>query len=315
MNMKRIELAAGFYAATGNDEEKALVAIFRPVWAAQQAAENEAAAALKESGWALPSTDELMGWYMTGQTVLSQAPAPVDADLLARTAGTIAAALIETKGVDDATSEALAGFDWAAYIAKTPLDLAGRDPGAYLEATAANAEGDPGAGGVPGAGDVPGAVPLILALALRAQLEPVAQATFSQIRKQLQDDAAHGVKPRTCPVCGGEASLAHIGPNEFHKVNARTLYCAQCGTSWDFERIRCTRCGTTNQQELHYKSIEGDETHRLHTCDACGGYTRSFFATDSNQRPFSAEVEDVVMANLDAVAADLGLGLGTSAEE
>ena len=301
MNMKRIELAAGFYAATGSDEEKALVTVFKPVWAAQQSASLEAAAALKGSGWAVPSPDDLLSWYVAGETVLSQVPAPVDAALLARTAGEVAAALIETKGVDDETSEALAGFDWAAYISETPLELAGRDPGAFLEAAGS-------------AAGVPDAVPLILALALRPQLEPVAQATFSQIRKRLADDAAHGVKPRTCPVCGGEASLAHIGPNEFHKVNARTLYCAQCGTSWDFERIRCTRCGTTNQQELHYKSIEGDEAHRLHTCDACGGYTRSFFATESNQRPFSAEVEDVVMSRLDAVAASLGLGLGTSAE-
>ena len=63
-----------------------------------------------------------------------------------------------------------------------------------------------------------------------------------------------------------------------------------------------TRCSTRNQGNLHYFNIEGDEGHRIGTCDECGSYIRTRFAGEGDNAPYSPEVEDVVMARLDAVA-------------
>ena len=52
-------------------------------------------------------------------------------------------------------------------------------------------------------------------------------------------------------------------------------------------------------------SLEGDDAHRLYACDECGGYVRTRFIDPATLLPFSPEVEDVVMATLDAVAQDL----------
>ena len=65
--------------------------------------------------------------------------------------------------------------------------------------------------------------------------------------------------------------------------------------------MRCARCGTRNQGHLHYFNVEGDDSHRIATCDECGGYMRTVFQDDALV-PFSFDVEDVVMARLDSIA-------------
>ncbi|WP_418245429.1 hypothetical protein [Ellagibacter isourolithinifaciens] len=56
--------------------------------------------------------------------------------------------------------------------------------------------------------------------------------------------------------------------------------------------------------KVGYFNIEGDEGHRIGTCDECGSYIRTRFAGEGDNAPYSPEVEDVVMARLDAVAMD-----------
>ena len=82
--------------------------------------------------------------------------------------------------------------------------------------------------------------------------------------------------------------------------------------SGEFDRIRCPRCGTRNQGNLHYFNIEGDEGHRIGTCDECGSYIRTRFAGEGDNAPYSPEVEDVVMARLDAVAMDPSFAGGSA---
>ena len=73
-----------------------------------------------------------------------------------------------------------------------------------------------------------------------------------------------------------------------------------------------THCGTRNQGNLHYFNIEGDEGHRIGTCDECGSYIRTRFAGEGDNAPYSPEVEDVVMARLDAVAMDPSFAGGSA---
>jgi FdhE protein len=79
------------------------------------------------------------------------------------------------------------------------------------------------------------------------------------------------------------------------------LWCAQCGTAWEFERVRCACCGTQNHEHLHYEGIEGDEAHQLHVCDECGARVPTVFV-GNDLAPFSYEVEEVVSARLAALA-------------
>lgn len=45
---------------------------------------------------------------------------------------------------------------------------------------------------------------------------------------------------------------------------------------------------------MGYFNIEGDEGHRIGTCDECGSYIRTRFAGEGDNAPYSPEVEDVV---------------------
>lgn len=100
--------------------------------------------------------------------------------------------------------------------------------------------------------------------------------------------------------------MAHVGQaGTKTKGRGRALWCAQCGCVWDIERVRCVRCGTQNQGHLHFFNVEGDDDHRIATCDECGGYVRTVYEEDGPMvqlYPFSYEVEDMVMAKLDLIA-------------
>lgn len=104
-------------------------------------------------------------------------------------------------------------------------------------------------------------------------------------------------------MCGTPASAAFVGETDAVDGRGRLLYCSTCGTQWAFDRIRCACCGTQSQTKLHYFHVEGDDAHRLQNCEECGDYMRTVFQ-DSLKVPLSMEVEDIVMANLDAIALD-----------
>ena len=176
-------------------------------------------------------------------------------------------------------------------VAASDLALAGCNPADYVESFVELLEDD----GMDEDAARIGA--MAAALALRAFLEGPATAV-ERARREAGADEPHSVR---CPVCGGEAAVAQVSGAPAGQGRAKRLWCAQCGCAWEFERVRCVRCGTQNQSRLHYFNLEGDEAHRLATCDECGGYTRTVYEEDA-LAPFSFEVEDVVMAKLDLVA-------------
>ena len=176
-------------------------------------------------------------------------------------------------------------------VAASDLVLAGCNPAAYVESFVELLEDD---GMDEDAARIGAAA---AALALRALLEGPA-AAIEQARRAAGADEPHGVR---CPVCGGEAAVAQVGDAPAGQGRGKRLWCGHCGCVWDFERVRCARCGTQNQGHLHYFNLEGDEAHRLAACDECGGYTRTVYQADA-LAPFSFEVEDVLMAKLDLVA-------------
>lgn len=140
---------------------------------------------------------------------------------------------------------------------------------------------------------------VICACALRAHLLLPAKNAAQDYTNSADKSAD---SPLACPVCGYRETLSWVGEFTAHHGNERVKYCPLCATQWAFERIRCGRCGTKNQGHLHYTNEEHDNSHRILICDECHSYERVVFQEHLQSPAFSIEVEDVVMAPLDALA-------------
>ena len=284
MNLSTIDAAIEAYRGILPEADVRRLDFFRGIWQIQADASERARAAHPAT---LPDAASLEAWYWAGEPLLAHAPAHVDAALLVQTCVELARYLAKSAGLDAQSVSELARADWDALVAAGDLALAGSDPQAFLE----------------GLGDVPDVVRMVFSLALRPQVEPTQQAYMAALEKPVREGYETHDKPLRCPVCGGAATVSCVGPTPVSAGNARRLSCTQCGCTWDFERVRCARCGTRMQGKLHYLSLEGDDAHRMHCCDACGGYTRTLFVKPGNAAAYVPEVEDVVMARLDAAAA------------
>ena len=272
MDLNQIDMAMKAYASKLSESEQERLRFFRTLWGVQAEVQKEHGAKVEH---AVPDADTLK-----------------QADAAQRLAGAMAV----FEQFDHATRDALAGVRWDRLVAASDMKLAGSDPSAYVEAFAGLLQDD-------GLGeDAARMGASVISLALRALLEPIAQ----EVQAARVDGNADQPYPVHCPVCGCEASVAHVGQaGTKTKGRGRALWCAQCGCVWDIERVRCARCGTQNQGHLHFFNVEGDDDHRIATCDECGGYVRTVYEEDgplAQLYPFSYEVEDVVMAKLDLIA-------------
>lgn len=140
---------------------------------------------------------------------------------------------------------------------------------------------------------------VICACALRAHLLLPAKNAAQDYTNSADKSAD---SPLACPVCGYRETLSWVGEFTAHHGNERVKYCPLCASQWAFERIRCGRCGSKNQGHFHYTNEEHDNSHRILICDECHSYERVVFQEHLQSPAFSIEVEDVVMAPLDALA-------------
>lgn len=293
MNLKLIDAAIAAYEPKLSESEGERLRFFRTLWGVQDELSREYPEAVT---YTVPAAADLKACSEAEQPVLRAHPATIDAEALVDGVSRLAAAMALFDEFDQASRDALAGVRWDRMVAASDVKLAGTDPAAYVEAFVGLLEDD---GLTEDAARMGGAA---VSLALRAFLEPAATA-LQHARVEHEVDHPY---PVHCPVCGCEASVAHVGTaGTKTKGRGRALWCAQCGCVWDFERVRCARCGTQNQGHLHFYNVEGDDDHRIATCDECGGYVRTVYEEDTPQAalyPFSYEVEDVVMAKLDLIA-------------
>ena len=193
MNIKLIDFAAQTYERSSDEQARACVALFRPVWAAQARVADEARRALDgqvaAGAWSIPAENDLDRWYWEGTPLLSQAPVDLAAARIAAAARDVAQALADGGVLNPADAQALASCDWDRLVASTPTELAGCRPADYLDACAEAACGERGRAAL-----------LVLALALRPLLDPAAEALLSAVRGRVEGEGAHHAKPRTCPV-------------------------------------------------------------------------------------------------------------------
>ena len=293
MDLNQIDMAMKAYLPRLSESEQERLRFFRTLWGVQAEVQKEHAAKVEH---VVPDAGTLKECSNAEQPVLRAYPAGIPADSLADAAQRLAGAMAAFEQFDLAARDTLADVRWDRLVSASDMSLAGSDPAAYVEAFVGLLQDD-GLG--EDAARMGGAV---VSLALRALLEPAAQAVQAA---RVAGDADQPY-PVHCPVCGCEASVAHVGQaGTKTKGRGRALWCAQCGCVWDIERVRCARCGTQNQGRLHFFNVEGDDDHRIATCDECGGYVRTVYEEDgpmAQLNPFSYEVEDVVMAKLDLIA-------------
>lgn len=304
MNIKAIDAAIAAYRDGIDPADAARLALFRELWGVQDAIAQELGEGL---AWRAPSTQYLIDAVQAGAPVLSVSPVAVDPALLGKAIGRLVRCMDYQGALAPEVAAQLAGVDWDAVVRSPVLQTAGAAPGAWLE----DFQGACASLGLDEAASR--TATLLASLTLRPFLEKPAQRAM----RAISDAGIDQRRFTTCPVCGCEPAVARVACGTAAKGRHRTLWCGQCGAVWEFERVRCARCGTRNQGHLHYHSIEGDDAHRIQSCDECGGYLRTVFEEDGLAlAPFSFEIEDVLMARLDAIAADPSVaGGGARADE
>ncbi|MDR1713318.1 MAG: formate dehydrogenase accessory protein FdhE [Coriobacteriales bacterium] len=305
MDLQQIDQAIDAYSTILAADDRQRLEFFRGLWEIQAeiAASNAAFATnVTEAVEKLPDANIIEGWYWQEKPVLHCAPLAIEEAQLAGNAAHIATYFTEAGGLNSTTVAALDACNWPELVHNGSVGLAGTDPQAYLAACLSQTTQQLSK-------PVQTLAWMVLGASLRPLLEGYAQAIMGLLNLK-RGNQIHN-KPLHCPICGSPATAAFVGPVPSGAKNGRQLFCGVCGTAWEFERIRCGRCGTQNQSKLHYFHIDGDDAHRLYLCDECGEYTRTAF-TDSLRVPVSYEVEDVVMARLD-MAAQSGMHQGEGA--
>lgn len=287
MNLKLIDMTIDGYKDLP-EEDRARLAFFRKLWGVIDGIEPKAAEYKAASKGALQKLGRQEIAF------LDDNPYPIDVDALVRCCEKLSEAVVEEGVYTKAINDYLSNLDWKKLIGESNVRLAGKDPTVYLDSILVELVGKRSVNEV--AAQMATA---LLKMALRRQLEPVAK----ELMGVLDEEFLRNFHPIHCPVCGSEAALARVGGKSLSQGRGKVLGCLQCGNEWDFDRVRCPRCGSQNQGHLHYFNVDGDDAHRIGTCDDCGQYTRTVFYQD-NLAPSSIDVEDVVMAKLDAIAND-----------
>jgi FdhE protein len=293
VDLKGIDAAVASYQKLLPVSDGARLSLFRGLWEIQ---DRHASLVAKVSepgfGYEVPDPVTVENWYWGEKPVLLMAPATLDVERFAAALEEYAQYLSASAGLSEENACKLSNIKWTLLVSQSDWHTAGYDPAAYIDECCVAVEQQ---------GLSAALARVVFSLALRTLLEPVARAIMEPLLLA-EGNTVHD-KPLRCPICGSRASAAFVGETSSSQGMGRLLHCALCGTDWEFERIRCACCGTQNQAKLHYFHIEGDEAHRLHNCEECGGYMRTVFQ-ENLRAPFSFEVEDVVMARLDMVAHD-----------
>ncbi len=291
MNMNLINKVIDSYNKTLNESDQARLKFFQGLWEEMQRWSTGPVAAV--NSYEFPDQEHITAAWDRDEAIFSLVSVDLSADRLVAIFNALRNTYTQSAMTEDKGNDELLGIDAKAVLTSELLSKAAKDPESFAQELfdALKAKVSESTARI---------AVMLMMLALRVEFEPIAQKLMKQFPKG--DDIHH--HPLRCPVCGSSPALARVGgegsPTD---GRGRSLYCQQCGCVWDFERIRCARCGTRNQGHLHYFNIEGDDGHRIATCDECGDYIRTVFLEESLM-PFSFEVEEVVTARLDAVARD-----------
>ena len=294
MDLSLIHEAVEAYAVDASEADAARLAFFEGLFELQQQRAETLADSCDYAGL---SRKEAETAYTAFEPMLQKAPVAIDGAQFFGTCRQIALYLCEHAALADEVAEALQALDWYAISKNLDLELAGANPPQFIDDALKNFD-SLGVGS-----DVPASiVMMIVSFAVRCHIQPAAQKLMSAVSRKVAASPQR-THPLVCPVCGSPAAASHVSAASGIDGRGREQYCSMCGSTWPFERMRCGVCGIENASRLHYFHVEGDSSHRLQNCDDCGQYQRIVFEEDLSI-PLCMEVEDVVMAKLDAIALD-----------
>ena len=291
MNLDAIQKAIRSYQQNLEKDDLDRLEFFQQIW--ESLDDTAAALELAHRDYTLPNSEIMQERYVANLPILPVAPVEIDTPSMIAALNQTTAAFVDSGNYPQDLLDELSGLNWADIIAQTELSDAGSEPAHWLEQVLAVLTN------LPLSDQTVGLALVIASLSLRLFLETPARLVMDALEGGR--DLPHSL---LCPVCGSAPSLSRVGGHTSSQGKGRVLICSQCGADWEFERIRCARCGTREQSQLVYRHIDHDDAHRLGICKQCGGTIRTVFSEDADA-PFSAEVEDVVMAKLDALSRDL----------
>jgi FdhE protein len=105
-----------------------------------------------------------------------------------------------------------------------------------------------------------------------------------------------------CPICGSWPLLGEFRGLE----QTRFLRCGLCAAGWEYARLCCPFCETTDHRQLGYFYVEGEEgKYRVSTCAGCRGYVK-MISSFSEFSPAKLLVIDAATVHLDLAAAERG---------
>jgi FdhE protein len=103
-----------------------------------------------------------------------------------------------------------------------------------------------------------------------------------------------------CPVCGSAPDLATLDKES----GARHLLCSRCDSQWDYRRLGCPFCDTTDHTKLAYYPSE-DGVYRLHVCRECWHYLKTIDLRET-ARAVVLPVERITTVAMDVAAQQEG---------
>jgi FdhE protein len=144
------------------------------------------------------------------------------------------------------------------------------------------------------------------AIAEHAFVAAALQAHFARLAARLDGAALVPVGDGACPACGGPpVSCMLVGWLGAH--GARFCACSLCATLWNYVRIKCTLCGST--EGISYREVEGGPgTVKAEICESCRGYVKILQQhKDPNADPFA---DDIASLGLDLLVREAGFRRG-----
>jgi len=144
------------------------------------------------------------------------------------------------------------------------------------------------------------------ALAEHVFVAAVLQVHFARLASQLDPKTLAPIGEGVCPACGGPpVSSMVVGWSGAHST--RFCACSMCGTMWNYPRIKCTLCGST--QGIAYQEIAGEPvTVKAETCESCRGYVKILH--QNNDPLVDPLADDAATLALDLLVRELGYRRG-----
>jgi FdhE protein len=123
----------------------------------------------------------------------------------------------------------------------------------------------------------------------------VVQFHLARLAAELDPATLVPVGDGACPACGGPPLASLV--MSFGQIHAaRYIACALCGTLWNYVRVRCTLCGTT--EGIGYQEIEGGPgLIKAETCERCRAYVKIIY--QHKDTAMDAVADDVASLGLD----------------